>query len=303
MGDQQQFTDLQQPFTCVGVYESTPAEAISVIKNSEHRGADSFVVTLMGDGTHGLEEQYLNEEDLRQIFNCTSKPVMAIYYRWNFAGENIDITDEERQDILRMAARAGAEAVDFVGDTHDPTTSGPELFSEEATEFSLESEGPPQEVAPERGSDAWERQKADIEELHGLGTEVQTSTHARVHLSPEDALEIARDFDDLGADMVKLVSVDRSWEDLLDTFQACVLMDRHLEADFIMMSHGEHGILGRYMAPFFGSMLTFTQTSYSANTKDAGGFYSQPLTENVLDIFDSMQNVEPTKDPEDLTWM
>lgn len=302
MGHQQHFTDLRQPFTCVGVYESTPAEAISVIKNSEHRGADSFVVTLMGDGTHGLEEQYLNEEDLHQIFNCTSKPVMAIYYRWNFAGETIDITDGERQDILRMAARAGAEAVDYVGDTYDPT-SGPELFSEDATQYSLESEGPPQEVAPERGSDAWERQKADIEEFHDLGAEVQTSTHARVHLSPEEALEIAQDFDDLGADMVKLVSVDRNWEDLLETFQACVLMDRHLEADFIMMSHGEHGILGRYMAPFFGSMLTFTQTSYSANTKDAGGFYSQPLTENVIDIFDSMQNVEPTKDPEELTWM
>ena len=302
MRDQQHFTDLRQPFTCVGVYESTPAEAISVIKNSEHRGADSFVVTLMGDGTHGLEEQYLNEGDLRQIFNCTSKPVMAIYYRWNFAGETISITDEERQEILRMAARAGAEAVDYVGDTHDPT-SGPELFSEEAAQYSLESEGPPQEVAPERGSDAWERQKADIEELHDLGAEVQTSTHARVHLSPEEALEIAREFDDLGADMVKLVSVDRSWEDLLETFQACVLLDRHLDADFIAMSHGEHGILGRYMAPFFGSMLTFTQTSYSANTKDAGGFYSQPLTENVLDIFDSMQNVEPTNDPEELTWM
>lgn len=302
MGYQQHFTDLRQPFTCVGVYESTPAEAISVIKNSEHKGADSFVVTLMGDGTHGLEEQYLNESDLRQIFNCTSKPVMAIYYRWNFAGETIDITDEERQEILRMAARAGAEAVDYVGDTYDPT-SGPELFSEEAAEYSLASEGPPQEVAPERGSDAWERQKADIEELHDLGAEVQTSTHARVHLSPEEALEIAQDFDDLGGDIVKLVSVDRNWEDLLETFQACVLMDRHLDADFIMMSHGEHGILGRYMAPFFGSMLTFTQTSYSANTKDAGGFYSQPLTENVIDIFDSMQNVEPTKDPEELTWM
>jgi len=302
MGVQQNFTDLAQPFTCVGVYESTPAETISVIKESEHRGADSFVVTLMGDGTHGLEEQYLNEEDLSQIFNCTSKPVMAIYYRWNFAGKTIDITDEERQDILRVAVRAGADSIDYVGDTYNPT-SGPELFSEEAAEYSLKSEGPPQEVAPEKGSEVWERQKTEIEEFQDMGAEVQTSTHARVHLEPEEALEIAQDFDELGADMVKLVSVDRSWEDLFDTFQACVLMDRHLDADFIMMSHGEHGILGRYMTPYFGSMLTFTQTSYSANTKDAGGFYSQPLTENVNRIFDSMKNVEPTKDPEDLTWM
>lgn len=302
MREQENFTELAQPFTCVGVYEPTPAEAISVIKESEHRGADSFVVTLMGDGTHGLREEYLNEDDLSQIFNCTSKPVMAIYYRWNFAGETLDMADKERQDILRMAVRAGADAIDYVGDTYAPT-SGPELFSEEAAEYSLESEGPPQEIAPERGSDAWERQKAEIEEFQDMGAEVQTSTHARVHLEPEHALEIAQDFADLGADMVKLVSVDRSWEDLLETFHSCVLMDRHLDTDFIMMSHGEHGILGRYMAPYFGSMLTFTQTSYSANTKDAGGFYSQPLTENVVEIFDSMKNVEPTKDPEELTWM
>ena len=302
MREQKNFTQLEQPFTCVGVYEPTPAEAISVIKESEHRGADSFVVTLMGDGTHGLEEEYLNEDDLRQIFNCTSKPVMAIYYRWNFAGETLEMTDEERQDILRMAVRAGADAIDYVGDTYSPT-SGPELFSEEAAQYSLASDGAPQEVAPERGSDAWERQRTEIEAFQYMGAEVQTSTHSRVHLKPQDALEIAQDFADLGADMVKLVSVDRNWEDLLETFQACVLMDRHLDADFIMMSHGEHGILGRYMAPYFGSMLTFTQTSYSANTKDAGGFYSQPLTENVLEIFDSMKNVEPTTDPEDLTWM
>jgi hypothetical protein len=301
MQEQNHFTDLVQPFTCVGVYEETPAEAISVIKESEHRGADSFVVTLMGDGIHGLRKEFLNEADLSQIFNCTSKPVMAIYYRWNFAGETIDITDGERQDILRMAVRAGADAIDYVGDTYDPT-SGPELFSEEAAEYSLRSEGPPQEVAP-RDPEAYERQKAEIEEFHEMGAEVQTSTHARVHLEPERALEVAQEFDTLGADMVKLVSVDRSWEDLLDTFRACVLMDRHLDADFIMMSHGEHGILGRYMAPYFGSMLCFTQTSYSANTKDAGGFYSQPLTENVVEIYDAMQNVQPTREPEALTWM
>lgn len=301
MVEQRNFTDLTQPFTCAGVYAETPAEAIAVMKESEYKGADSFVITLMGDGTFGLREEYLNEEDLSQIFNCTEKPVMAIYYRWNFAGETIDISDEERQEILRMAVRAGADAVDYVGDTYDPT-SGPKLFSEEAAQYSLESEGPPQEVAPS-DSDAYERQKTEIEEFHEMGAEVQTSTHARVHLEPEHALEIAQEFEKLGADMVKLVSVDRSWEDLLDTFQACVLMDRHLDTDFIMMSHGEHGILGRYMAPFFGSMLCFTQTSYSANTKDAGGFYSQPLTRNVSDIYDSIHNVRPNKEPEELTWM
>lgn len=106
--------------------------------------------------------------------------------------------------------------------------------------------------------DAIDRQREEIGAIQDLGGEVQLTAHTRTHLSPEQALEISTAFERRGADMVKVVGVDTSWEDLLETLKATVLLDRELDIPFIMMSHGEHGVLGRYVAPFLGSMLCFT---------------------------------------------
>lgn len=295
MVDRPLFTDLEQPFTCAAIYESTVDAATSVMKESEFDGADAFIVNLMGDGTQGLREEFLTEEHLERLFTSTSKPSMACYYRWHFGGESIDVTDEERQEILRTAVRAGAKCVDLVGDTFDPTP-GPDVFTEEARRYSLESDDPPREVTADPA--AVERQREEIERIHELGAEVQMSAHARIHLEPEQALAVAETFQKRGADVVKLVSVDRSWGDMLETLEATVLLDRELDVPFVMMSHGEHGVLARYVAPFLGSMLCFTQQGYVP-----GGFYSQPLTANVDQVFDAVQNVTPTRDPADLDWL
>ncbi|SEG62797.1 type I 3-dehydroquinate dehydratase [Halobellus limi] len=295
MTDRPLFTELEQPFTCAAIYEPTVDAATSIMKESEFAGADSFILNLMGDGTQGLREEFLTEDHLERLFQSTSKPTMACYYRWHFGGESVDVTDEERQEILRRAVRAGAKCVDLVGDTFDPTL-GPDVFTEEAKRYSLESERPPREVTDD--PDAVARQEAEIERIHELGAEVQMSAHTRIHLDPEQALAVAETFQDRGADIVKLVSVDRSWEDMLETLEATVLLDRELDVPFIMMSHGEHGVLARYIAPFLGSMLCFTQQEYVP-----GGFYSQPLTENVNRVFDAVQNVTPTRDPEEVDWL
>lgn len=295
VADRPLFTDLEQPFTCAAIYEPTVDAATSVMKESEFDGADAFIVNLMGDGTQGLREEFLTEEHLQRLFTSTSKPSMACYYRWHFGGESIDITDEERQEILRTAVRAGAECIDLVGDTFD-LMAGPDVFTDESRRYSLKSNKPPREVTTD--PDAVKRQRKEIERVQRLGSEVQISAHTRIHLTPEQALTIAEMFQERGADIIKLVSVDRNWEDMLETLQATVLLNRELEIPFIMMSHGEHGVLARYMAPFLGSMLCFTQQEYVP-----GGFYSQPLTVNVNQVFDAVQNVTPARDPEDLDWL
>ena len=289
------FTELPRPFTCAAVYESTVDEAIRTMKVSEFDGADSFIVNLMGDGTQGLREELLNEEDLRRLFESSAKPSMACYYRWHYGGEDLDVTDEERQEILRLAVRAGAKCVDLVGDTFDPTP-GPPVFSEASKQYSLADDRPPREVTND--PEAVQRQATEIERIHDLGAEVQLSAHTRVHLDPKQVLSIAESFQDRGADFVKIVGVDRTWEEMLDTLEATILLDRELDVPFITMSHGEHGVLARYVAPFLGSMLCFTQHDYVP-----GGFYSQPLTENVTQVFDAIQNVEPTREPEELEWL
>jgi 3-dehydroquinate dehydratase len=295
ISEQPTFTDLEQPFICTMISEPTVEAARSVMKHSEFEGADAFIVNLMGDGEYGLEKSALDEDSLRDLFESTPLPSMACYYRRKYTGERVEETDEERMEILRRAVRAGARAVDLVGDTFDPVP-GPDEFSEEATAYSLDSESPPREITTD--PEAVERQRAEIDAIHDLGGEVQLTAHTRTHLSPEQALEIATAFEERNADMVKIVGVDRSWEDLLDTLEATVLLNRELEVPFVMMSHGEHGVLGRYMAPFLGSMLCFTQHEYPP-----GGFYLQPLTENVRSVFDSVRNVTPTREPEEQNWL
>lgn len=277
------------------ISQPTVAEAQSVMKHAEFDGADSFIVNLMGDGEFGLEKRFLNEDDLGTLFGSTAAPSMACYYRWMYTGEHVEETDAERMEILRTAVRAGAKAVDIVGDTFDPVPGPPE-FSEEATEYSLDPDSPPREITTD--PDAIERQRAEIEAIHDLGGEVQLTAHTRVHLSPEAAVEIGKAFEARGADMVKIVGVDTSWDDLLDTLAATVELDRELDVPFVMLSHGEHGVLGRYMSPFLGSMLCFTQQSYPP-----GGFYLQPLTRNVKAVFDSVKNVTPVHEPEAQNWL
>ena len=135
------FTDLEEPIVCAMISEPTVDAARSEMKHGEYDGADSFIVNLMGDGQFGLERQYLNEDDLGELFGSSSLPSLACYYRWHYGGGQVTETDEERMEILRMAVRAGAKAVDMVGDTFDPTP-GPAEFSDAATEYSLDPESP-----------------------------------------------------------------------------------------------------------------------------------------------------------------
>jgi hypothetical protein len=277
------------------VSEPTIEEAAAVVKHSEFEGADSFIVNLMGDGEFGLEQGHLDEDALGRLFDSTRLPGLACYYRWQYDGEPVPETDAERMEILRTAVRAGAKAIDMVGDTFDPTP-GPKEFSEAATEYALDPDSPSREISADE--EAVERQQAEIESIHDLGGEVQMTAHTRVHLTPEEAVDIGRRFQARGADMVKVVGVDTSWEDLLDTLEATVRMNRELDVPFAMMSHGEHGVLGRYMAPFLGSMLCFTQHEYPPD-----GFHLQPLTPNVRAVFDSVKNVTPVREPERQNWL
>lgn len=289
------FTDLDYPIICAMISEPTVDAARSEMKHGEFDGADSFIVNLMGDGQYGLERRYLDEDTLGDLFRSSALPALACYYRWQYGGGQVPETDEERMEILRMAVRAGAKAVDMVGDTFDPTP-GPAAFSDAATEYALDPESPPREVTAD--PDAIDRQRDEIEAIHDLGGEVQMTAHTRVHLRPEQAVDIGKRFADRGADMVKIVGVDTSWRDLLDTFSATVRLDEELDVPFLMMSHGEHGVLGRYVTPFLGSMLCFTQHEYPP-----GGFYLQPLTANVRAVFDAVKNVTPTRAPDEQDWL
>lgn len=296
MFERKKLTELSRPFICVMISEPTVDDAIKVMKMSEAEGAHAFLVNLMGDGKMGLEKRFLKKEHLKKLFNCTTLPSMACYYRWHYLRGPVPDSDEERMRILLMAVEAGAKCIDMEMDTFDPTP-GPKVFSEEAKEYSLKRPpNPPREIT--YNLEAIKKQQEIIKQVHEMDAEVQMSAHTRVHLTPEQAVEIGKEMERRGADIAKIVSVDNNWDDLLDTLKATIELKKTLKIPFIMMSHGEYGVLARYIAPFLGSMLCFTQYEYIS-----GGFYLQPLTRNVKMVFDGLKGYLPTHDPEELTWL
>lgn len=284
-----------RPQLCVMVSEADLSDAINVIKEAEFGGADTYLVNLMGDGKMGLNEKHLNHDDLAKLFSCTTKPVAACFYRWHYLRGPLDIPDEKRMEILLMAAEAGASAVDVEGDFFDPIP-GPTVFTEDSKIYSLTPGNPPREFTTNPA--AVNKQMEYIKKFREIGTEVLMSAHTRIHLAPEKVVEIYKELEKRGVDMIKIVGVDKNYDDLLDTLEATIELNKIQTVPFIMMSHGEYSGFARWFNPYLGSMLTFVQQKFVPN-----GFYLQPLLKNVKAMSDNVCNLGITKEPGDCSWL
>ena len=123
------------------------------------------------------------------------------------------------------------------------------------------------------------------------------SAHTRVHLSIEQAVSMAKEIESRGPDMVKVVSADFSFEDLLDTMRSTIEIKKILQIPFIMMSHGEHSKIGRVVCPMLGSMLAFCIQPVTP----AGFPLQPPIRVQKL----AWENIDwsVTKPPEEQRWL
>lgn len=108
------FANLNAPVLACVIRERRVRSAILAIKNGEMNGATAFDLHLSC-----LEERYRNENSIREIVNCTDKPMLALNYSQRYDWSTTDDTEEERVDLLMEAARAGISAVDIQGYTFD----------------------------------------------------------------------------------------------------------------------------------------------------------------------------------------
>ena len=244
----QKFTQIEQPFVCILISDSNPTDLIQTIWLSDYDGSDAYQIFLTE-----IEKKFLNERDLKPVFRSTIKPIMVSHYRWVYEG-HVDMDEEERVRVLVDAVRWGADGIDMEADTFDPCPGPPE-WSDEAGKYSLNPASKPREFT--MNPDAIERQKAVIEEVQGLGGEVILSAHARVRLTVEECVSMAKEMEARGADIVKVVKVDTSFEDMLDTMRAILEIKKVLKVPFIMGSHGQHAKIARAVGPLMGSMLAW----------------------------------------------
>lgn len=283
------FTQLRQPLICTVITDSNPANCIRTIFVSDYEGTDAYELNLMM-----VDQQYRNERDLKSIFTATVKPILVGNYRFDYE-KHLDIDEEERIQLLINAVRWGASGIDLEADAFDPSP-GPKEWTEEARQYTLNRKSKPRDWTT--NPKAIERQKKVIEEVHRYGGEVLMVVHARVHLSVERAVSMAKEMEARGADIAKIVSVDFNFEDLLDTMRSTIEIKKVLKIPFIMMSHGQHSKIGRVVCPMLGSMLTFCTQPVSPGEI----FHLQPPIRVPKAVWENV-DWSVTKPLEDYHWL
>jgi 3-dehydroquinate dehydratase len=112
-----------------------------------------------------------------------------------------------------------------------------------------------------------------------MGGEVILSAHTYKHIDPAEAVAIAERVTRRGGDFAKLVGVDRTMEDALETLEAHLRLNEAETVPYALMAIGEPSRIVRPIAPMFGSAWVFAQPQITP-----GGFHSWPTVENAREI-------------------
>jgi hypothetical protein len=275
-------SEIGRPFLCgVLVDDRTPAELMRTIKLAEAAGAHAFELDLQV-----LDPECRTGDRLAPVFESTVLPIFTAFRRYDPGAstlESLAPDDDERVGLQLELLGYGSAGFDLELDSFDPQP-GPWFSSDEGLRYSSNPSSPPREVSEQPG--AIERQRAVIAAAHEAGGDVIASTHALTRLPVEACVRIGRLAEERGADMVKVVRLCTSYEDVVETLAATVAMRRSLGIPFVMMGMGEYGKLTRQLAPQLGSALTFCRQTYSP-----GSFLDQPLIASARAV---LENVDRT---------
>ena len=187
----------------------TPEVAIGRIRNANCLGADAY-----GLQVESLKPEYRNPDTYKRLFaEMKEKPCYVTNYRKK-NGENE--TDDELAAGLIELAQSGATLVDVMGD----------LFCRHPEELTENTE-------------AVEKQRRLIEEIHEAGAEVLMSSHILKFTSAERVLEVAMEQKRRGADIIKIVTGAESMEQQIENLRITQLLKEKLGAPFLFLSGGE----------------------------------------------------------------
>lgn len=223
----QSILSLPRPFVCALVKEDSLDKNILRMREAAFDGAQALGIHMRF--MHTAEK---NDEGLRRLMSCTSRPVMAIHYR---DGVDKSLTDEDRADILLRSAKAGASMIDVMGDLYDK--SDEELTHDPA---------------------AIDKQMKLIDQIHETGSEVIMSSHVLDHhMNTDQVMEHMYAKCKRGIDLPKLVNLLSTEEELIESVQTLSLLKKELGHPFVYIGSGPFGMKQRLIAPLFGEVLFF----------------------------------------------
>ncbi len=248
------FLNANEPFVTEMIQVKTTIQAKTRIQNAIADGA-----TAIGIQLQTMEKQYRTENDLRELFALTgNKPLYVTNYR---SGENKGMSDDELMNGLLTALDCGATLVDVMGDTFDPS---------------------PEELTNDKA--AIDKQMRFIDEIHKRGGEVLMSSHIYSFRNAERVLEIAKEQEKRGADIVKIVTGADTQEEELENLEICNLLKQELKVPFLFLSGGKYSKLHRNIGPALGVCMWLCFREYDEFT-----YPGPPLLKNVLKIKKGLQ--------------
>ena len=224
---------------------------LALIRLSAANGAQGIALQL-----EDVPPELRTVENYRKLMDAAPElPFMFISYRKDkYFGND----DEARQKCLLLAAEAGAEVIDVMGDLYAPAP------------FELTFD--PAAVA---------KQKELIQKIHDLGAKVVMSSHTQQARNAEQILAHLREQSSRGADILKIVTRADTEEELTEAFRTTMLLKRALNKPFIQLCGGKYARPHRYLGPKFGLAVAF------ATPEDKPGA-EQPSIRRLRTVLDTV---------------
>jgi hypothetical protein len=102
---------------------------------------------------------------------------------------------------------------------------------------------------------AVEKQKALIRELHDMGAEVLMSSHVMEFLPKEEVLALAEEQLSRGADIAKIVTNAETEAQLIENFEASLLLRRKIGKNFLFLCNYAYAFPHRIFGPGLGGCM------------------------------------------------
>lgn len=207
----------------------------AMLKSGTTEGILGEIETMLGQGTDafGFQIEQMKPEERRaenykKIFSAMKgKPAYVTNY---IRGNSVPHTDEELTEELYVAVECGAKLIDVRCD----------LFDRNSDEYTF-------------NETAIARQKEVIEKLHSMGAQVLMSTHIFHYITGEEVLKIALSQQERGVDIVKIVTMANSEEELMDNLKTTVTLKEKLSVPSLFLCNGTHCKKHRILGPVLGS--------------------------------------------------
>lgn len=272
------FAKVNQPMLATVIKERTPIDAIAQIRTSQYHGATGVDLHLSC-----LDSEYRTKEHIASIVRASKAPILALNYNLSYDKGIYEDSEENRTNLIFTAIEAGAAAADIQGYTFDlySKTNFREEFSNLGYSF---IKGNPKEIVVD--SKIIDKQMDFIERVHHLGAEVLLSNHPGIAMTTEQVVDLALFVEKRKPDIIKIVTVASTEEELVEAFKTMVTLKKELKTPVSYHCSGPMGGLTRIVNPMLGGFMCFCNEKFSINSD-----MSQPLLETAKQVIDGLSKI------------